>query len=82
MGLIQGQKEHRVGISMGLSNIFQIINVFCTACLLSLLQGNLQIDGSKTSWDGLGALGLGQKIIEIMKDTDLFKDTQVYDYGV
>ena len=54
--------------------------VFCKVCLFSLLQGNLQIDGSKTSWDGMGAMGFGQKIVEIMKEIDMFKETKIYDY--
>ena len=44
------------------------------------LQGNLQIDGQKTNWDGLGAMGFGQKVVEIMIDIDFFKDSKVYVY--
>ena len=49
-------------------------------CIFTRLHGNLQIDGQKTNWDGLGAMGFGQKVVEIMIDIDFFKDSKVYVY--
>ena len=44
-----------------------------------VLQGNLQIDGGSTTYNVMGAMHLGQKLIEVIKDMDFFKDTKMYD---
>ena len=44
-----------------------------------MLQGNLQIDGGSTTYNVMGAMHLGQKLIEVIKDMDFFKDTKMYD---
>ena len=46
---------------------------------LFVLQGNLQIDGGSTTYNVMGAMHLGQKLIEVIKDMDFFKDTKMYD---
>ena len=44
-----------------------------------MLQGNLQIDGGSTTYNVMGATHLGQKLIEVIKDIDFFKETKMYD---
>ena len=46
---------------------------------LFALQGNLQIDGGSTTYNVMGAMHLGQKLIEVIKDIDFFKETKMYD---
>ena len=46
---------------------------------LFVLQGNLQIDGGTLTYNVMGAMEVGRKLIDIMKEDDFFKDTKVYD---
>ena len=41
---------------------------------LFLLQGNIQVDDR-----AMGALGFGEKLINIVKEVEFFKDTKIYD---
>ena len=42
------------------------------------LQGNIQIDGASSG--AMGAMGFGQKLIEVVKENDFFQETKMYDY--
>ena len=44
-----------------------------------MLQGNFQVDGGSLTYNVMGALDIGQKLIAIMKEDDFFKDTKMYD---
>ena len=46
---------------------------------LFVLQGNFQVDGGSLTYNVMGALDIGQKLIAIMKEDDFFKDTKMYD---
>ena len=43
------------------------------------MQGNIQIDGGSPTYNVIGVMGIGQKLINIVNDVDFFKDTKMYD---